>query len=153
MNKKILAVIISSAFFVGCATTSGNKNTADEKAEIPTALTELKNGVSIHFANNSSQIDPQYQPYLVAAAKGLSERPDIKLKIDGHTDGSGTKAINQKLSLARANSVATVLVAEHGVNSDQLATEGFGSTQPIASNSTAEGRATNRRATVTLVTP
>ncbi|MBP8064118.1 MAG: OmpA family protein [Acinetobacter sp.] len=153
MNKKILAVIVSSAFFVGCATTSGNKNTTDEKAEVQNALTELKSGVSIHFANNSSQIDPQYQPYLLAAAKGLAQSPDFKLKIDGHTDGSGTKAVNQKLSLARANSVATVLVAEHSVNSDQLVTEGFGSTQPLASNSTAEGRATNRRATVTLITP
>ena len=140
-------------YLVFSYTTSGNKNTTDEKAEVQNALTELKNGVSIHFANNSSQIDPQYQPYLLSAAKGLAQSQDFKLKIDGHTDGSGTKAVNQKLSLARANSVATVLVAEYGVNSDQLITEGFGSAQPIASNSTAEGRATNRRATVTLVTP
>ncbi|WP_163122795.1 OmpA family protein [Acinetobacter portensis] len=153
MNKNVLAAIICSLALMGCATKSVNQDSSNHNTAAQNTLNELKNGVSIHFANNSSQIDSEYHPYISAAASGLAQNSNFKLKLDGYTDSSGYVATNRRLSIARANSVANALVTEHGVNSEQLQMKGFGSSQPIASNATVEGRAMNRRVTMTLLTP
>ena len=74
----------------------------------------------------------------------LKKYPVLKIEIDGHTDSVGTAAYNQRLSLARAESVRAYLVA-HGVQAKQLVPKGFGATKPKASNDTDEGRQRNRR--------
>jgi peptidoglycan-binding protein ArfA len=78
---------------------------------------------------------------VVSAVKGC---PDAKLTVFGHTDNTGTDAINIPLSQNRANAVASYLVAQ-GVPADSVTTKGEGSSQPIAGNDTEAGRAQNRR--------
>ena len=77
-------------------------------------------------------------------AAALKKYPDFTVTIEGHTDNIGSQPYNQKLSDGRANSVMKALV-ERGIGADRLTAIGFGKLKPIASNSTPEGRAENRR--------
>jgi hypothetical protein len=70
--------------------------------------------------------------------------PDIKVEIDGYTDSTGSQEFNQKLSMQRAGSVESYL-AQQGVAGTSMTTQGFGPSDPIASNDTAAGRQQNRR--------
>ena len=79
------------------------------------------------------------------AVDTLKRNPDVKVEVDGHTDSKGTDAYNQKLSERRAKGVYDYLIA-HGVPESQITGEkGFGESQPIDTNDTAEGRQRNRR--------
>lgn len=71
-------------------------------------------------------------------------RPNVEVRIDGHTDDEGSEDFNRDLSLARAGAVLDYMVAA-GLPSANLTAAGFGESQPIADNATAEGRAKNRR--------
>jgi outer membrane protein OmpA-like peptidoglycan-associated protein len=78
-------------------------------------------------------------------AQALQDHPEIKeVLVEGHTDSSGSDSVNQRLSMARAKAVKNSLI-ERGVEAHRLQAEGFGSSQPIASNATKEGRDLNRR--------
>ena len=103
---------------------------------------ELKQ--KVHFATNKSTIYPDSFPMLTEVAEVLKSRPEIKVRIEGHTDSRGTLKHNMKLSDDRANSVKTFLV-EHGVDAERMEARGFGPTQPIDDNRTAKGREANRR--------
>jgi hypothetical protein len=70
--------------------------------------------------------------------------PDIHVEIDGYTDSTGSLEFNDRLSQQRADSVRSYLSSQ-GVNSSAITTQGFGPSQPIASNDTASGRQQNRR--------
>ena len=70
--------------------------------------------------------------------------PDLRLAIEGNTDSVGTDAMNQQLSEQRANSVRDFL-AQENIPAASMTSQGFGKTQPVASNDTAEGRQQNRR--------
>lgn len=72
--------------------------------------------------------------------------------IEGHTDGTGSKDVNQKISEKRAETVSSYLINEGVIEKDQVKTEGFGFDRPIATNKTKEGRAENRRVDV-IITP
>ena len=74
----------------------------------------------------------------------LKKHPNIKVRIEGHTDNLGAEDYNQYLSIMRANAVKKYLV-EHGINKSRLTTKGFCESSPIADNSTDKGRALNRR--------
>jgi len=74
----------------------------------------------------------------------LTHNPTWTLQINGHTDSIGNAAYNQKLSAARAKSVADALI-KRGIAATRLQTAGLGFTQPKGDNSTLEGRAFNRR--------
>jgi len=79
------------------------------------------------------------------AVDTLKRNPDVRVEVDGHTDSKGTDAYNQKLSERRAKGVYDYLIA-HGVPESQITGEkGFGESQPIDTNDTAEGRQRNRR--------
>lgn len=82
-------------------------------------------------------------------ASFLAAHPDVRVRIEGHTDGSGRAAENQALSERRAESVMAALVAL-GVDPGRIATAGFGSSRPLAPERTAEDRARNRRIDLTL---
>ena len=84
---------------------------------------------------------------LVAKIQGVNVETIIST---GHTDSIGTDAYNQRLSLRRANAVKAYLVSK-GVPADRIVVEGKGETQPVASNSTREGRAKNRRVEIEVV--
>jgi len=103
---------------------------------------ELKQ--KVHFATNKSTIYPDSFPMLTEVAEVLKSRPEIKVRIEGHTDSRGTLKHNMKLSDDRANSVKQFLV-EHGVDAERMEARGFGPTQPIDDNRTSKGREANRR--------
>jgi len=112
-------------------------------------LLELSAPSDISFAVNSADIQPRLRPVLDQFAADLGSQQGLEIFIVGHTDSSGSDAINDPLSLARANSVRAYL-AGRGVNPALVRTEGRGSYQPIAGNDTAEGRARNRRVEIYL---
>jgi len=80
----------------------------------------------------------------------LNEYPNAKFTVDGHTDSTGSDSLNQRLSESRALSVKEYLTS-HGIDGFRLSSAGYGETKPIASNSTRDGRAQNRRVEINLV--
>ena len=112
----------------------------------PQELTEdLNMELRVFFDTNKSNIKDQYKPEIAKVAEKLVEYPNATARIEGHTDNTGPRALNERLSLARANSVKSALVNEYNVNATRLTTQGFAWDQPIADNKTKEGRAMNRR--------
>ena len=111
-----------------------------------TADNQLKLDIpsDISFAVGRSDISPSFAPVLDQFAAGLRNNPNAEVRIVGHTDSTGSDAINNPLSVDRAASTRDYLVAR-GVNPQVFVIEGHGSTRPIATNDTAEGRAKNRR--------
>ena len=103
----------------------------------------------ISFATNSAQINANLFPILDQFAQGLNQQPGTEISIVGHTDSTGSDAINNPLSLARADSVRSYLVSR-GVPYAVIHTEGRGSYQPIADNATSSGRAMNRQVEIFL---
>ena len=98
----------------------------------------------VNFDFDKSEIRPDASVILDEAAAILSGKPDVQVRIEGHTDATGPEAYNQGLSERRADSVRTYLV-EHGIAEAQLTSVGFGESNPISTNDTREGRALNRR--------
>jgi len=98
----------------------------------------------ILFDLDSAVIRAESKPVLEEVLNLLRNEPDWKLTIEGHTDSSGSAGHNQTLSLQRADSVKAYLVSG-GIAADRLQTAGFGSSKPVADNSTELGRAQNRR--------
>jgi outer membrane protein OmpA-like peptidoglycan-associated protein len=80
----------------------------------------------------------------------MRENPDIRIEIAGHTDSTGTKKLNQRLSELRAESVASWLI-QNGISSTRIVTRGFGDTRPVADNSAEEGRRKNRRTEILIL--
>lgn len=111
-------------------------------------LLRMPSGIT--FATNEAAIQPQFRPTLDQVASVLQQYNQTYVDVYGHTDSTGSDAYNQTLSERRARSVADYL-SSHGVQSARIGTRGFGETQPIASNDTEEGKATNRRVEIKLV--
>jgi outer membrane protein OmpA-like peptidoglycan-associated protein len=99
----------------------------------------------IQFDFDKDVVKPESKPTLDEIAKLLQAKPELKLKIVGHTDNKGTPEYNLDLSSRRAANVVAALTASYGIAADRLTSEGAGLTQPIASNDTEQGRAKNRR--------
>ena len=98
----------------------------------------------IEFATAQATLLPKSEEVLSQVKALLQKQPDWKMKIEGHTDSTGTKAGNQALSEKRAAAVVGWLV-DHGIASSRLTSAGLGDTKPITDNATNEGRAHNRR--------
>ena len=98
----------------------------------------------VTFATGSANLTDQARAILDRVAQSLVGNPDIKVEVGGHTDNTGNAATNVRLSQTRAESVRQYLI-DHGVAADHVTAKGYGSTQPIADNRTATGRAANRR--------
>lgn len=99
---------------------------------------------NLQFEIGKDIIKPESFPSLDVLAQTLIDAPTWKLKLSGHTDNTGSAAFNLALSKKRAEAVKKYLVSK-GVAADRITTEGLGSTKPIASNDTAQGRNANRR--------
>ena len=97
-----------------------------------------------HFAFNKATLDASGKAKLDEDAKLLVAYPDIKVKISGYTDSIGSVKYNKRLSDRRADTVFRYLQS-HGVKSDRMTMQGYGESNPVASNKTAAGRAKNRR--------
>ena len=99
----------------------------------------------ILFDVNSDKIKPESYGTLKQIASVLSENADVKVKIIGHTDSDGKDDANLELSKKRAAAVKQALVAEFNIDGGRIQTDGMGETKPVSDNSTAEGKAQNRR--------
>jgi len=99
----------------------------------------------ILFDTDSDRLKPASAGALKSIAFGLQANPDLKLRIEGHTDSTGNAEHNLDLSKRRAEAVKSVLVSEFQVDAGRLTAEGMGATRPIAGNDTPQDRAQNRR--------
>ncbi|MBI5490260.1 MAG: OmpA family protein [Deltaproteobacteria bacterium] len=104
----------------------------------------------ILFRSNSNEILPESYPVLADVASIMEAHPEIRIRVEGHTDDRGSEEHNLALSRERAAAVVRFMVERHGIAADRLSSEGFGETQPIAPNSTPEGRTRNRRVVFTI---
>jgi len=119
------------------------------KAEVKGDRVELKERVE--FELNSATILPQSHAMLDEVVQIMADHPEIKkIRVEGHTDNTGKREHNQKLSDERAASVKTYL-SDHGVNADRLVSRGFGQDRPLTDNGTEEGRAKNRRVEIQIL--
>ena len=107
-------------------------------------------GSGVYFATNKYNINEQSQINLNKLIGVFKEFPDTNILVVGHTDSVGDDNYNMTLSKNRANAVSSYLT-EKGVNGSRLTTNWFGETQPMHDNSTAAGRAKNRRVNVAIL--
>jgi outer membrane protein OmpA-like peptidoglycan-associated protein len=105
---------------------------------------------SVLFISGKSDLLPAAQLKLNDVAKALIEQdPDSKMVVEGHTDSQGSAAANQELSQKRAQAVRDYLVSR-GIAGDRVTAQGFGPTRPVGENTSAEGRANNRRVEIVV---
>jgi outer membrane protein OmpA-like peptidoglycan-associated protein len=111
-----------------------------------TADNQLKLDIpsDISFDTGRYDVKPNMRPVLDRFATTLNQNPVTTVTIIGHTDSTGTDAVNNPLSVNRAAAVRDYLSAR-GVAANRIAVDGRGSREPVADNSTTSGRAMNRR--------
>jgi outer membrane protein OmpA-like peptidoglycan-associated protein len=123
----------------------GVSQTADNRLKL-----DIPSDVS--FDVGRADIKSNFRPILDQLAQSLNANPVTTVTIIGHTDSTGSDAVNNPLSYNRADSVRSYLVAR-GVDTRRIATEGRGSREPVATNATAAGRAMNRRVEIFVAQP
>ncbi|HZS61871.1 MAG TPA: OmpA family protein [Gemmatimonadaceae bacterium] len=101
----------------------------------------------VNFAFGKSDLRPRARPVLQRAAQQLNSTPNVPIMIEGFTDSVGSDTFNYKLGMARATSVRDFLV-QAGVDPNRISVSSGGKTNPVAPNSTAAGRALNRRVVI-----
>ena len=102
------------------------------------------------FPAGATKLDKARQKVLDRAADAIGQFPGAAIRVEGHTDSSGTAEKNKTISTDRAESVASYLAAKLKIPGDKIVAQGLGSSKPIAPNATAEGRARNRRVDIVL---
>ena len=105
---------------------------------------------NIFFDFNKYELKPESQVELDKVVQLLQENPTVKIQIEGYTDNVGKATDNQKLSENRAKAVVSYLNSK-GISLARLIAKGFGANQPVAPNSTEQGRAQNRRTELKIV--
>ena len=111
-------------------------------------ITETKETqLRVNFENNSFVVTQDSYPEIENVAQFMREYPLTKVNLEGHTDDRGAEAYNQQLSEKRAAAVAKLLVDRFGIDQSRVSSAGYGESQPLVSNDTAENRAKNRRVT------
>ena len=119
-----------------------------------TADNQLKLNIpsDISFDVGRADIKPNFRPILDTFAQGLVRNPEARVRIVGHTDSTGSDAINNPLSINRAAATRDYLVGR-GAPVGVITIDGRGSREPIASNDTGEGRSRNRRVEIFMAEP
>ncbi len=128
----LIVVFASSSLLAQGLTTTASKDDWEE----------------INFEFNSSILSDGY-PSLLRLADLLSQHPDYKVRVEGHTDYVGSLEYNDKLALARAETVKSFLL-KYGANPGQIETDGRGKRNPQVDNQSKEGRFMNRRVVLTV---
>jgi outer membrane protein OmpA-like peptidoglycan-associated protein len=105
---------------------------------------------NVTFAVNSPDISSSFYPVLDSVGLVLKEYDKTMVEVAGHTDSDGSDVYNQQLSQRRAQSVVSYLTSRE-IRGDRFLTVGVGETRPIASNTTPDGKAQNRRVEITIV--
>ncbi|TQM01648.1 OmpA family protein [Pseudonocardia kunmingensis] len=133
---------------LGSSTLADGSETVRENAD----TTDVELSADVLFALNESTLTPAADEVLARTARRLDADGGTHVEIAGHTDSSGNDAINQPLSERRAETVRAALAQRVGTGVT-FTTAGYGSTRPIADNSTPEGARQNRRVTVSFPRP
>ncbi|WP_169777650.1 OmpA family protein [Campylobacter mucosalis] len=164
LDSKAPAVAVAAAPVAAAVATSndddndGVVNDLDKCPNTPAGVVVDETGcekvivlrdLGVNFAFDSYKVSPTYAAEIKKVAEFMSEHPDYKVVLAGHTDSVGKEAYNQKLSEKRANAVAKTLEG-FGVDASKISTVGYGETKPVATNNTKEGRAQNRRVEATF---
>ncbi len=126
------------------AMVAATQGTGVEVTQTPNNELKLEIPSDISFDVGKADIKPQLRPVLDRFAQTLQTNPVTNVRIIGHTDSTGTNAINDALSVQRAASARDYITAR-GVAMNRIAIDGRGSREPLADNSTPSGRAMNRR--------
>jgi outer membrane protein OmpA-like peptidoglycan-associated protein len=108
---------------------------------------ELRN---VFFETGKFELKPESKTELELVVAMLNQNPSMRIQVSGHTDNVGAEANNKLLSENRAKSVVEYLV-KSGIDATRLTSKGFGSSQPIMSNDTPEGKAKNRRTEIEIL--
>ncbi|NJK94261.1 MAG: OmpA family protein [Bacteroidales bacterium] len=124
------------------------KNIRIAKGAVPLYDKLLTDGrfvtTGIKFDVNKAVIKPESMGTINYVVKILTDHPELKFSVEGHTDSDGDDASNLKLSEARAKAIMDKLT-EMGISSDRLRSKGWGETKPLTGNDTSEGKAQNRK--------
>jgi OmpA-OmpF porin, OOP family len=142
----------------GCPLDSDNDGVPDDKDKCPNtpagvevdadgcpkAGQTLMTLEGVNFAFNSAKLTPDAETVLNQAVQALNDAGSVNVQVEGHTDSVGSDAYNKKLSQKRAAAVVNYL-ASRGISRNRMEPVGMGESEPVASNSTADGRYKNRR--------
>jgi OOP family OmpA-OmpF porin len=102
------------------------------------------------FPPGGSEIGTENFALMNKILQAVNTFPESQLVISGHTDSTGSAAVNKNLSQARAANVGRFLVEVGGISASRIAVTGYGAERPVASNETPQGRATNRRVEILI---
>jgi outer membrane protein OmpA-like peptidoglycan-associated protein len=155
--------VIGGAIGAGAGAVGGNligrymdKQEAALKQNVKTANVErqgdklvVRFNSQILFDTNKAKLKPASEKDLAEFAKVLTEYPETDLIIEGHTDNTGKKARNEKLSVERADAVITYLTSQ-GVAGTRMTGKGYADERPVGDNSNEAGRQQNRRVEVQI---
>jgi outer membrane protein OmpA-like peptidoglycan-associated protein len=142
-SNKILfrtTIISERTMFGNFRVAAGGKKLYDALAEKGRVATQ-----GIYFDTGSDRIRPESTPTLKEIGTMLTDHPELKLTIEGHTDNVGSGESNQTLSEKRATAVRQYLMDSYQVDGGRLQAKGFGASKPSGSNDTPAGRQQNRR--------
>lgn len=123
---------------------SGATSLGVDVVEMPDGTLKVLIPSHVSFDTGKYALKPELLPVLDSVARALTQHPELRAKAIGYTDSTGTAQVNQTLSVNRARAV-TDYIAARGISGTRLMSEGRGPSNPIADNSTPEGRAMNRR--------
>lgn len=157
LGKKygVTATAPDYAFYSGNFTVSDTSKYREVRYDIPlssidTTLASLDDSVTVTLNNiffdfGKATLRNESIPELKNIVRLLKAYPKMRIEISGHTDSVGTAEYNMKLSQDRANAVRNYLIQSDGISSSRVMGKGYGSTRPVASNETEDGRQLNRR--------
>ncbi|EMG9278945.1 TPA: OmpA family protein [Enterobacter cloacae] len=161
MLKRYFApLFLASMVLAGCQSPPEGKFSPEQIAAMKSyGFNELNGdwslGLSdtILFDKNDARLRPESEAQIRSMASRLAATGLKHARMDGHTDNYGEESYNEALSLKRANAVADVWAKGANIPRSNLTTQGLGKKYPVSSNSTAQGRAENRRVAVVISTP
>jgi OmpA-OmpF porin, OOP family len=145
--RDVAEVIVEASgldFVSGFTVKEAPPPTQEEVVELQTSLDDLIEGKVVEFELASDVLTPIGIELLDEIVAALNQFPLVPIEIAGHADSQGDADVNMDLSIRRAQAVLTYLV-DNGLDPTRFEVVGYGETQPIADNSTAEGRERNRR--------
>jgi len=159
MKKLMSCVVLASVLVLaGCAGSGNGNDPAYDKGGKSKAIkvTQTKRGVQITsdervlFDSGKAEIKADGVVYIQRVATILKTKTKANVEVAGHTDNVGGEALNQQLSVRRANAVREALVKQ-GVEAGRIKAQGYGMSQPVADNNTPQGRQANRRTEILVL--
>jgi len=128
------------------------RNYAVDAEGCPIAVEEVARvELKVHFDFDRSEVKSKYFAEIKEVADFMSQYPDVVIELEGHTDSRGDAKYNQGLSERRAAAVRQVMIDRFDVQASRISAQGFGESQPVASNDTDAGRAKNRRVMTVII--